>query len=317
MPQFILEYTDNLSAETDIPALLKKVNDTIIGQEGGIFPPGGTRSRAIELKQYRMADGVEDYAFVHVTFKIGSGRTETQKKRVCDDLFDVMKAHFAPLFATRYLALSMELYEYNEQGTYKHNNVHAKFARASVIAAFLVALAVPVAAQRNSAATAATLSAQDYLDIQQLSARYAFLIDTCANGGYDFADLFTTDGEFSVSQAWGTAGARRTKGREALADAAGGDGKGGCKDPKTTLGYGISHIVVNQVITPTPQGAIGKSYLLAIGVGGDPTKIERQGGYEDVYVKTPAGWRFQSRVHVFPNMRESVQFGPRGGGGGR
>jgi hypothetical protein len=82
------------------------------------------------------------------------------------------------------------------------------------------------------------------------------------------------------------------------------------------MGFGISHISVNHVITPTPQGAVGKSYLLAIGVGGDPTTIERQGGYEDVYVKTADGWRFQSRVHVFPNLRESVQFGPRGRQGG-
>jgi len=72
MPQFIVEYTDNIKAAADIPALLKKVNDTIMAQEGGIFPPGGTRSRAIELRDYRMADGVEDYAFVHATFKIGS-----------------------------------------------------------------------------------------------------------------------------------------------------------------------------------------------------------------------------------------------------
>ena len=71
---------------------------------------------------------------------------------------------------------------------------------------------------------------------------------------------------------------------------------------------------MNHVITPAPGGAIGRSYLLAIGVGGDPTTIERQGGYEDVYVKTPNGWRFQSRVHVFPNLRESVQFGSRGRG---
>ena len=77
-----------------------------------------------------MADGAEDYAFVHATFKIGAGRTEAQKKRVCDDLFDMIKAHFAALFAKRYLALSMELYEYDERGTYKHNNVHARFKKA-------------------------------------------------------------------------------------------------------------------------------------------------------------------------------------------
>jgi hypothetical protein len=170
----------------------------------------------------------------------------------------------------------------------------------------------PVGAQSRGAAAA--LSTQDYIEIEQLAAKYAFLVDTCTAGGYEFADLFTPDGEFSVSQAWGTAGGRKTKGREALAAAAGGDGKGGCVDPKTTLGYGISHISVNHVITPTPGGATGKSYLLAIGVGGNPTTIERQGGYEDVYVKTPNGWRFQSRVHVFPNLRESVQFGSRGRG---
>jgi hypothetical protein len=72
-------------------------------------------------------------------------------------------------------------------------------------------------------------------------------------------------------------------------------------------------MIVNHVITPTAEGAVGRSYLLAIGVGGDPTKIERQGGYEDVYVKTRAGWRFKSRTHVFPGMAESVQFGSRGG----
>ena len=79
-----------------------------------------------------MADGAEDYAFVHVTFKIGAGRTEAQKKTVCNDLFEMIKAHFAALFATRYLALSMELYEYDERGTYKHNNVHARFKKPTI-----------------------------------------------------------------------------------------------------------------------------------------------------------------------------------------
>ncbi len=74
---------------------------------------------------------------------------------------------------------------------------------------------------------------------------------------------------------------------------------------------------MNHVITPAPGGATGKSYLLAIGVGGNPTTIERQGGYEDVYVKTPAGWLFKSRTHVFPNLRQSVQFGAGRGLRGR
>lgn len=183
--------------------------------------------------------------------------------------------------------------------------------------AAMIAAAAAVNAQapdEDRESDAGQLSPADYIEIQQLSARYAFLIDSCTNGGYDFADLFTADGVFSVADAWGSAPDERrfsTQGREALA-VAGGGGPEGCRDPSTLMGYGISHIVANHVITPDPAGATGRSYLLAIGVGREPTQIERQGGYEDIYVRTDDGWRFKSRIHVFPNIEESVQFGSGG-----
>src|SRR5688500_2378063 len=101
--------------------------------------------------------------------------------------------------------------------------------RLSATTGLIVLLCAPAGAQQGGT-PGSKLSTQDYIDIQQLAARYAFLIDTCTNGGTDFADLFTADGEFSVSQQWGVAGGRKTKGRDALVDAAGGDGKGGCRD---------------------------------------------------------------------------------------
>lgn len=152
------------------------------------------------------------------------------------------------------------------------------------------------------------LTALDYIEIEQLSARYAFAIENCTNHGYDYADLYTDDGYFSVSPEWGVVGKKFAEGREALAKVDGGTPEG-CKDPKTMMGYGITHVIVDLVITPTATGATGKSILLALGVGNSPTTIERQGGYEDIYVKTPKGWRIKGRVHVFPGMSESVQFG--------
>lgn len=128
MPHCVIEYTDNLRAEGDIPGLLPKINQLLIAQNG-VFPIGGIRSRAVELKDYCMADGADDYAFVHVTLKIGAGRDEAVKKKACDALFELVKQHFADLYAKRYLALSMELVEFNEAGTWKHNNVHAKFKK--------------------------------------------------------------------------------------------------------------------------------------------------------------------------------------------
>jgi 5-carboxymethyl-2-hydroxymuconate isomerase len=128
MPHFVVEYTDNLDGETDIKALLRKANQVLIAQ-GGVFPIGGIRSRAIRLTDYVMADDAEDYAFVHCSLKVGAGRTPEQKKKACDALFAMITDHFAEVQARRYLALSMEFSEFDEAGTYKANNVHARFKK--------------------------------------------------------------------------------------------------------------------------------------------------------------------------------------------
>lgn len=127
MPHIIVEYTDNLK-EPDIRGLLKDINQVFIARND-IFPTGGIRSRAIELHDYCIADGAEDDAFVHATLKIGAGRSEADKKATCEELFGVIKEHFAELFANRFLALSLELVEFSEAGTFKHNNIHKRFKK--------------------------------------------------------------------------------------------------------------------------------------------------------------------------------------------
>src|SRR5688572_30026507 len=174
----------------------------------------------------------------------------------------------------------------------------------AVLAAGLVVAAVMApraGAQQPGTARpkAAALTAQDYIDIQQLLHRYAFALDTCSNNGYDYADLFTPDGVFY----WGVGG-RKSVGREQLAEAAGG-GKGGCKKLQTATAANPiqSHMTVNAVIEASPEGAIGKNYLVypgVQGIHGDGTHTGHVGGYQDVYVKTAQGWRFKKRIHIFP-----------------
>ena len=151
--------------------------------------------------------------------------------------------------------------------------------------------ATPVQAQERA------FGALDYQEITQLINRYAYGIDTCANNGYDYADVFTPDGVFidKNSDAGFKAGGRvLAKGREALATLVGG-GSRGCKTKLVWTDW--SHLMLNHEITPTPQGAKGRVYLVQMGMKG-PGTIERHGGYEDVYVRTQAGWRIQSRTHV-------------------
>lgn len=137
------------------------------------------------------------------------------------------------------------------------------------------------------------LTALDYFQIQQLVARYAKAIDTCANNGYDYADLFTPDGYFAPSMDGKIL--MKFQGRERLAEVSGG-GVQGCKNVPW-IKEGLHHIYVNHVINPTTEGAAGVVDMLMIGLGGDPNKIEYDGYYEDVYARTAQGWRFKSRIH--------------------
>jgi hypothetical protein len=153
---------------------------------------------------------------------------------------------------------------------------------------FVVLVSVPAFAQKPM-----TLSAMDYIEIQQLVAKYARFIDTCSNNGYDYADLFTADGVFRP--VINGKPANGIQGRERLAEVSGG-GSRGCKNVGW-IQQGVRHLYPNHVIEATADGAKGTVDMLMIGLGGDPNKIQYDGHYEDLYVKTPQGWRFKERTH--------------------
>src|SRR6186713_232905 len=74
--------------------------------------------------------------------------------------------------------------------------------------------------QAPPASATRELTALDYIEIQQLVAKYARAIDTCSNNGYDYADLFTPDGAF-IPSFDGKPGSP-IQGRERLAEVSGG-----------------------------------------------------------------------------------------------
>ncbi|WP_340609508.1 5-carboxymethyl-2-hydroxymuconate Delta-isomerase [Xenorhabdus bharatensis] len=125
MPHFYAECTENIRKEANLPELFAKVNQALA--DTGIFPQGGIRSRAIWLDTWQMADGKQDYAFVHMTLKIGAGRSAEDCQKVGEMLFSLIKAHFADLMAQRYLGLSFTMEELDPILNYKSNNVHKLF----------------------------------------------------------------------------------------------------------------------------------------------------------------------------------------------
>jgi hypothetical protein len=61
----------------------------------------------------------------------------------------------------------------------------------------------------------------------------------------------------------------------------------------------VSYMATNHMVTVSPDGTVrGTVYTLSGGGGGNPDVMRKNDPYEDVYVKTPKGWRFKERAHV-------------------
>ena len=121
------------------------------------------------------------------------------------------------------------------------------------------------------------LTMQDYVEIQQLYAKYNLAIDS--GEAEVWADTFTADGVFN----------KRFTGREALI--------GFIKLWRERMnGANRRHWNSNLQITGTPEGATGSVYLILWDVGVKPATPASTGMYADVLVKTKDGWRFKSRV---------------------
>ena len=122
MPHFIAEYSANIDADVEFALLFEQVNQYLGAT--GVFPLGGIRSRAIRLDQYRVADGLHDYAFVHMRLQVGAGRDLATRQKVAEELFRLIEAFFQPLKDTRLLALSFEMSELDPVLNFKSNNIH-------------------------------------------------------------------------------------------------------------------------------------------------------------------------------------------------
>ena len=163
----------------------------------------------------------------------------------------------------------------------------------------LVALLVSQAPRTRAAAS--ELTAQDRADIQQLVAGYARALGTCQ--AEEYADLFAPGGGYFFSSIRGEVATR--EGLIALVQserqcnpapagaAAAAPARGAAANPNPA-----PRPVPAVTIEPTADGAKGVASL------------GNAGGYEDLYVKTPRGWRFKGRSVITPpeaNARLTAQ----------
>jgi 5-carboxymethyl-2-hydroxymuconate isomerase len=134
MPHLVMLYTANLDTETDMTALCRALADTLLavrdehGQQ--VYPTGGVRVLAYPAAHYAVADGQRDYGFLYLNLRMGRGRSDAVKQRAGAALLEAAKVHLEPLFARRYVGLTLQIDEGQEVFDAKHSTIHPLFRKA-------------------------------------------------------------------------------------------------------------------------------------------------------------------------------------------
>ena len=126
MPHLIVEYSANIEEALKLPELLTRLRDCAVAS--GVFPLGGIRLRGARRDHYLIADGDPANAFVHLTARIGQGRTLEVRQSIAQALFDVLCSQLAELYAERGLGISVEIQEIDAATSLKKNNPHERLA---------------------------------------------------------------------------------------------------------------------------------------------------------------------------------------------
>src|SRR5690554_4378386 len=98
MPHIWIEYSANLEAELQLDPLMQAIHEAVVG-DGTVFPLAGTRTRAVPVARYRIADGHPDNAFIHVVVNVGHGRSVAEREACGQRTFEVLQKLAAPIMA--------------------------------------------------------------------------------------------------------------------------------------------------------------------------------------------------------------------------
>ena len=129
MPHFTMEYSANLDDSVDFATLCRVVHETIM--TSGLFELGAVRVRAIRCDAYAIADLLPENGFIDMSFRIGTGRSQAERKQTGDAIFAAVTQHLASLFETPHFALTLEIREIDPELSWKKNAIHPRLRQKS------------------------------------------------------------------------------------------------------------------------------------------------------------------------------------------
>ena len=126
MPHIVVEYSANLEQQIAPQALVDRIHAAIM--DCGVFERSAVRTRAERRDVYRIYDGAPANAFLHVTLRIGPGRSLEIRRQVGQG---VVEAILGCGLDAASLALSVEVQEIDDSAMFRRNGLHARGSAAA------------------------------------------------------------------------------------------------------------------------------------------------------------------------------------------
>ncbi|KQW54732.1 MULTISPECIES: 5-carboxymethyl-2-hydroxymuconate Delta-isomerase [unclassified Ensifer] len=127
MPHFTIEHSANLDARVDFDRLCRTIHKTILGT--GLFETGAVRVRTISSSHYAIADLMPENSFIDMSFRVGRGRSDSEKQATGAAIFGAVTEELASLFDTPHFALSLEIREIDPDLSWKKNAIHPRLRK--------------------------------------------------------------------------------------------------------------------------------------------------------------------------------------------
>ncbi|WP_019215131.1 5-carboxymethyl-2-hydroxymuconate Delta-isomerase [Legionella tunisiensis] len=107
MPQLLLEYSANVIEKDKINAVFPLLH-TVLSQD---LPArlGNCKSRAVECKDYYIADGQPQHAFILVNLTVLTGRSDDTLQKVGEKLIAVLRQYFSASLNKLQLQIFLEI----------------------------------------------------------------------------------------------------------------------------------------------------------------------------------------------------------------
>lgn len=124
MPHMTVDYSANVEDLIDVRGLCMALHKAMV--ETGMFEIGGIRVRALRVDHCVIADDDPQNAYVHLSLRVGAGRSLEDRKAAGEHINKAAVAYLADLFATPHFALSFVMDEIDADLNWKKNSMHAR-----------------------------------------------------------------------------------------------------------------------------------------------------------------------------------------------